>query len=206
MQPTNPYQQRGSFSKPDPVIPKQQAKPQPAEEVEATENAAPESTTQNTTVSEEDSIKKAIEDREKQIKNYIAEISKDLGVEMNNEDIRNYILKGRISKEVVLVTGIMKGTLQTLRIEDLQSIDERMAVIRDQSKFTPKGLENEEAIIVLSYSWTHADGKSLGENPESREAKIRKMGSLFVERASSARVSFDTLVRLVMQERGLVKK
>jgi hypothetical protein len=205
MQPTNPYQPRGSFTKPDPVAPKAQAKAQ-AEEEKDTPAASEEVAAKPLSSADEDAVKKALEEREKQIKGYIAEISKDLGITLDNDDIKNYILKGKISKEVILVTGVMKGTLQTLRIEDLQNIDLRMASIRDESKFTPKGLENEEAIIVLSYAWTHADGKSLGETPESRESKIRKMGSLFVERASSARVSFDTLVRLVMQERGLVKK
>lgn len=206
MQPSNPQHPRGSFTKPEPP---KQVKPQitPAEEIK--ENLQPEENVNEAIAQAADDVlakPPTLEEKANKLKEWIEEISEELQVKLNDEDIRNYILKGRMSKEIALVPGLMRGTLQTLRIEDLQNIDARMASIRDSSKFTVKGIENEEAIIALAHAWTHADGKPLGDSPASREEKIRKMGSLFVERASNARVNFDALVRFVMQERGLIKK
>jgi hypothetical protein len=155
---------------------------------------------------ETDETAKAVTDRAAQIKLWRDEIEKDLDVRLTEENLKTYLFKGQLVLEVNLVPGIMKGVLQTLRIVDLQEVDERMAAIRDQAKFTAKGLENEEAIIALSYAWTHVDGRPLGATPEEREERIRKMGTLFIERASSARIQMDTLVRLALQEKGLLKK
>lgn len=206
MQPSNPLNTKvGSFSRP-PERPPVTPAPQPSVEapkeplnLQQAETAMAEQT------QEERDIQDAAE-REKAVKRIIESINKELEISLSTEDLKNYILKGRISKEVCIVNGVVKGTLQSLKIDDLQAIDIRMAQVRDKGQYTVKGLENEEAIIALSYAWTHADGKPLGDTPDKRETVIRKMGSLFIERASNARVSFDTLIRLAMQERGLVKK
>ena len=207
MQPSNP-QPRGSFSKPPELLKNIEAHDATRKPIKPTEQAAPaEEEKESVAATAEPTTQVDPEaERSKRIKEYKTQMEKDLDVTISDEDIKNYILKGRIAKEVSLVNGIMKGTMQTLRIEDLQEIDARMADIRENSKLTSKGIENEEAIIALSYAWTHADGKDLGKTAQDREAKIRKMGSLFIERASGARVSFDTLIRLVMQERDLLKK
>ena len=120
--------------------------------------------------------------------------------------MQTYLFKCVLAKEVTIIPGKMKGTFTTLRIKDIQEIDSRMATIRDSAKNTQQGLSNEESILALSYAWTHAAGRPLGTSPADREAKIRDMGSLFIESASTARVRFDTLLRISMNDPGIVKK
>lgn len=208
MNPSNPMQPRGSFGKPAELvknIEKHEATRQPIN----TPDASKESQSNESAASSQ--AEKPVEKNPEAeiantIKKYIDDISKELNIKMSEDDLRNYILKGKLTKEVTIIPGLIMGTFQTLRISDLQDIDKRMAQVRDASDLTSKGIENEEALIALSFAWTHADGKALGASPEDREKKIRQMGALFIEKASTARINYDTLVRLSMQERGLVKK
>lgn len=194
MQPTNPISaQRGSFARPD--VPK----PQPVPESVPVE-AAPEVVADNS----EKPVVKA-DDMKTKIKAWMKELSEVLNAEVTDKDLREYILKGRVSKEVSIGAGF-KGTFQTLRIDELQEIDEKMAAARDKSNLTAKGIENEEAIHALAYSWTHVDGRPLGQTPDDRALKIRKMGSIFVEKASTARVNLDSLIRFSLQEHDVIKK
>lgn len=221
MKPRDPMQTRGSFSKPPEFVrnaeqheverfQNQQRQGAPGNDSESTpaptaEPAVVSVTAQPTSAPAADAPEER-QDRTAQIKAWKEEIEKDLDVTLTEENLKNYLFKGQMSLDVSLVPGIMRGAVQTLRIDDLQEIDARMAEVRDQAKFTSKGLENEEAIIALSYAWTHADGKPLGTTPAERETRIRKMGTLFIERASSARIQVDTLIRLALQEKGLLKK
>lgn len=212
MQPTNPMQPRGSFSKPADLTKK-------IEQHEATRGPVPQAATPPPTAAEapaetapvaqktpeqleEEAVAAAKEKRTRWIK----EIEEELGIELSDADIRNYIFRGQISKDIEVVKGMMTVKLKTLRGEELQEIDSRMAKIRDDGKHTARGLENEEAMVTLSYAWTHADGKELGLTPADREPKIRKMGAMFLERTANARQALDTLLRLVLQDRDAVKK
>jgi hypothetical protein len=201
MQASSPQQPRGSFARPpEPKRAPEQQEPVPAvKTADAADTSAP-------ATSEEDRIQKELDERQKQITKFREEIEQELEFNLNSQDIKDYLFKGRLSKEMVLVPNLMKGVITTLKAADLQEIDLRMSQIKNEAKFTSSGLENENAIVTLSYAWTHADGKSLGADSDEREKRIRQMGALFVERAARARMNFDTLLRLMMQEKDILKK
>lgn len=209
MQPSNPLQPRGSFSKPQNL-----AKAIEQAEAEMKSPAAAEAKDEPVKLEEKPSgelteaQKKEAEEKERLAR--VAQVRKDIQTDLEcsitDEDVKHYLFKGSISKELSIVPKLMKGTFKTLKIEDLQKVDSRMAKIRDQAGFTNQGLANEESIIALSYSWTHADGKPLGDTAEAREEKIRKMGALFVQAASTVRIRFDTLIQIAMNEGGILKK
>jgi len=207
MQPTNPLQPRGSFVKPQ-NLSKAIAQAEAAPPTPTPPESAPPVVNEATPVEKtsEEKVADAQAERRAQLAAYKTELEAEIGVEITEEDIKRYLFKGALSKVIEIVPGLMKGSFQTLSIGDLQKIDVRMAKIRDEAEHTPRGLENEEAVIALSYAWTHAEDRPLGDDATSREKKIRLMGSLFIERASSARVKFDTLLKIVMGERGLLKK
>lgn len=206
MQPSNPMQPRGSFAKP-PQLAKS------IEEHEVKRGMQEDSPKEDPTVKAGDAAETAEQVAEREASDLRAktlqwrkEIETSLNIEVTEANIRDYVFKGTLSKEVTIVPGILKGTLRTITGAELQAIDEKMAKVRDLGKFTPKGLENEEAIFTLSCSWTHADGRELGKTPEDREVKIRQMGMLVLEQASTARTNFDTLIRLIIRDQQLLKK
>jgi hypothetical protein len=205
MQPTNPNQIRGSFSKPASMtkaIAEHEATrntPDPQPTPEEKPKDKPEEEKQ---ISPEDLVaaerKKGVEDFKKMCK-------EDLDLEITDEDLRTYLFKGALSKEV-RINKLMKGTFRSLRTNDLQEIDQYMAKKRSEGKYTVQGLNNEEAVINLAYAWTHVDGKILGSDHEEREKKIRQMGSTFVGAASDARINFETLIKIALHSIDSVKK
>lgn len=211
MQPTNPLQPRGSFTKPQTLtkaINQAEASKsvQPMTQQESPETPKTETSPELEQASSEDQIAKEDRERAENLAQIKKDIEKDLEASITDEDLKTYLFKGVLSKEIAIVKGMLKGVFRTSRINELQELDIKMAKIRDEAKHTPQGLANEEAIYALSYAWTHADGKPLGVTPEDREKKIRDMGSLFIERASTARVRFETLLKIAMNERGVLKK
>jgi hypothetical protein len=206
MQPTNPNQVRGSFSKPESL------KKAVAEHEVATRSESPAEPKELPTSEEpkKQADSRYAEDlleseRQKGVDLFKDMCKQDLDLVIEDEDLRKYLFKGTLSKEMK-INKLMKGTFQSLRTSDLQEIDKRMAKIRSESKFTSQGISNEEAVINLAFAWTHADGKPLGENPEDREKKIRQMGSSFVASASEARINFETLIKIALHSIDSVKK
>jgi hypothetical protein len=134
----------------------------------------------------------------------------NLGIKIDEEDVRDYIFKGRVAKEVTIIPGYMKGTLQTLTTKESGTIDEQMAKVQLSMKLTPQGYDNERAIYTLSYAWTHAQNKNemrmLGTKPEEREETIRGMGGHTVDLACEANVQLNWLLKYAMREKGFLKK
>ena len=202
MQPTNPMQPRGSFVKPQAITKAVEQAESPASLQPPAQQAvqAPEAPPLENPKDTEEQARAA------QIEEIKKNIEKDLEVQLSNEDINTYLFKGVLAKEVTIIPGRMKGTFTTLRIKEIQEIDARMSEIRNEGKNTQQGWANEESIIALAYSWTHAAGRPLGLTATEREKKIRDMGALFIETASTARTRLDTLLRICMNDSATIKK
>jgi hypothetical protein len=212
MEPTG-FRAKGSFGVPSEMIKdmearrrQQEAAPPPAHpkappppvvaEAETPEPEAPEAKKAGEPSKEEQyvTLRKNLEER--------------LDTTITPEDIKEYIFKGVLSKEVTIVPGLLKGTFRTLTPTEIMEIDKREASFRDEGKYTIDGVSNQRALVTLSYSWVAAAGKPLsGQNePAVREKHIRRLGVHIVDAAVSANTDFNALVRLVLQERAFVKK
>ena len=201
MQPSIPNRPLGSFAKPpEPARQAEQAQQAPA----ATQPAPPHMP--QVPVAEEKPEVQAEKERQEKINEFKKTFEKELEVELTSDDVTTYLFKGILAKEVSIIPGKMKGVFTTLRIKEIQEIDMKMAKLRDEAKHTAQGIANEEALVTLSYAWTHASGRPLGATPDEREKKIRDMGSLFIQAASDARVKFDTLLKLALNDGATVKK
>lgn len=133
----------------------------------------------------------------------------ELEVKLTADDIRQYIFKGRLIKDVTVVAAedvSLKVTLQTNTPADMNEIDERVASFRDKGKFTPDGLSNEYALWVLAYGWVKAEGRSLGATPEERYKNISQMGGELVNQVRDAWNGLNFLLRFKLKEKSLLKK
>lgn len=137
------------------------------------------------------------------------ELEKSLDTKITEEDVKEYVFKGRLAKDIEVLPGIIRCVFQTLSAEDVQEIDRQVADIAEQNKkATPDGLENERAMLNLAYSWVSAAGKPLAANsdPAKRRATIRRMGAHLVDAAIKSLREYNLLLRLVMREKQFLKK
>ena len=129
-----------------------------------------------------------------------------LGVKITSDDVHSYIFRGRITKkDVVIVPGYLNGTYRTHVPQEIEIIDQKMAAFRDKGRFTPEGLENHKALLLLSYVWMEAGGRSLGDTPEARLKTINQMGSLVADRASATWQGLNFLISYALNEKDFVK-
>lgn len=138
-----------------------------------------------------------------------AKLEESLETKITEEDIKDYIFRGRLAKEIAVIPGIMKSVFQTLNGDEAQDIDNRVALIIDgDKKLTGPGLDNERSILNLSYSWVSAAGKPLAVNndPKKREVYIRKMGTHLLDAAAAKLGEFNLLVKLTLREKSFIKK
>lgn len=219
MQGTDPLKSRtGSFTKPEALsrsisqasVKKEAPKPDDQEQTRGdnqtpanTEKAMAEVAEEQGDLSEKTPSK---DEMSRKLREYADEIVAALDADITVDDLHNYLFKGTITKQVSIIPGLSKGTFRTLSVTQLAEIDERMADIRNQGKKTTQGLANEEALITLSYAWVSFGDKPLGRTPEQREAVIRHMGVMLIERAAQAWQDFCTLLRIRLKEEGVVKK
>lgn len=127
---------------------------------------------------------------------------------ITEDDVKDYIFKGRLTKEVNIITGVVKGTFQTLTPDEHMEIDARTAEYRENSKYTSEGVSNQSSLVRLSYLWLAANGKPLSasNDPKTREKFIRKMGTHLVDAASVKYNELDMLLKLALKEKDFVKK
>ena len=136
-------------------------------------------------------------------------LEKSLDTKIEEADIKEYIFKGRLSKEVTVVPGVMRCVFQTLTAEETMAIDSRLAELIDgPKKHTGEGIDNERTILNLCYSWVSAGGKPLAANndPAKREGYIRKMGAHTLDLAANQLKKFNLLLRIVLREKEYIKK
>lgn len=215
MEPNSNFKPRGSFGIP-PEMQKKVSEMEQQKYAREQEAANPQKTSAPTTeIAEAYTAEKQAEaEAERQEAETLTKVDRlkkaleeELGVSISEEDIRNYIFKGVLRKEIMVVRSIgIKATFQTLNTAQMQEIDKKMSVIRAGSDYTSTGIGNENSILTLSYGWLEAAGKSLGATPAEREVHIRQMAALFVEQASEAFTNYNVLVKIALQDKGLVKK
>ena len=148
------------------------------------------------------------EGRQVQIKKLREELEKALGIEITAEDLKEYVFKGRLSKEIELVPDVLKAVFQTLTPDEFMEIDIKTAELRAGNQHTSDGIANSVAILNLSYAWTHANGRMLSpkNEPKKRESYIVKMGAHVVDIASVKLNEFNTLIRVILQDKTFTKK
>jgi hypothetical protein len=141
-----------------------------------------------------------------------AKVRKDLEEELETTiteaDIKDYIFKGRLTKEVTIFPGHLRATFQTLDAVEFMEVDKRKATYVADTTFTSDGVANHQAIITLSYAWVAANGKPLAANGEAekREKFIRRMGAITIDAASTKFRELNTLINLALNEKKFVKK
>lgn len=142
---------------------------------------------------------------------------KRLEVTITPKDVRDYIFRGRLIKDnIVVIPGYMKARFQSLNPEELEQVDNKMSEFRDKGKFTQQGLDNENAIQVLSYGWLASteigdDGKDKPSKPmgatwEDRYGTVKKVQALAVQEVIEAWDGFQTLIKIALREKRLLKK
>lgn len=215
------FNSRGSFGIPDQL--RNQLEGKPGAQPEQKSASAPAQDTQATVqepVATAPQETKAPEDAEDQAQKDVRALrefwEKRLQVQITERDVRDYIFKGRLIKDgVEVIPGYMKASFQSLNPEELGIIDQKMATFRETTKFTADGLSNENALQVLSYGWLRSveiDGgsakapKSMGNTPEERYKTISKISALAVQEAIEAWDGFNTLLKVALKEKQLLKK
>lgn len=165
----------------------------------------------------EESDKPQEESRVKEILETKAHWESQLEVKITAQDVRDYIFQGKVEKDKVFVASLPSKEnpeeLEALRVtfrshtpEDMSAIDEKIAAFRDRGKFTQNGLDNEQALLVLSHGLIKINGSALGKTPEERYANIKKLGSHLVDLIVDSWRGFNILLRLALQEKKLLKK
>lgn len=147
-------------------------------------------------------------EREAEYVKFKVALEKELMTSVTVDDIKDYVFRGRITKEVEVIPGVMKATFQTLNPTEYLEIDKRVAAYQDEGIFTSEGLSNQRALVTLSYVWIAANGKPLsGKNePTKREDAVRKCGVDVIDSVVRAHEKFKTLVTVVMKEKSFIKK
>lgn len=138
---------------------------------------------------------------------------------ITEDDLADYVLKGSIAKKIVILPGILRAVFKTHSVADYQKIDEEMAKLRADSKFSSSGLANEESILTLSYVWTGLQQKRRSEKwtgeprpfytadqRERRAKAVREMGAMTIEAASQAWTWLNLLLRLNLEDDEVLKK
>lgn len=136
------------------------------------------------------------------------ELEEDLETTLTVEDIKEYVFRGRITKEVSAIPGVLKCTFQTLNPSEHLEIDKRVAEYQTEGAYTSEGIANQRSLVTLSYVWLAANGKPLSakNEPPKREDAVRKCGVDVVDSVAKAYQKFKTLVTVVMQEKSFIKK
>lgn len=211
MQAQNPLNKvPGSFAKPpEPVRRQQPPKDAPQHVQQPPPPVQAEAPEAKELVGAVDKAKAEDEKREIAIAKMKEQLEKSLDTKITESDLEKYIFQGSFSKDVVIVKTdklTLRGTFRTHTPTDSQQVDEDYAKVIALKKHTEEGLQNEKGLLNLSAVWTHANGKPIGKNGEDRLARMRNMGAFIVENASRANSDFQLLLKIALEEGGLLKK
>lgn len=222
MEANTTFNARGSFGVPEHLIRqpmKEESKPapetvkaSPSVEAPVAENADVVQPTQE----ESKSAAQAAKSEEKDIESLRKFWEDRLRVTITEKDVREYIFKGRLIKDgIEVIPGYMRATFQSVNAEELSQIDQRMADFREAGRYTADGLQNENALQVLSHGWLRSvevegdvskPSKSMGNTPEDRYKTISKISALAVQEAIEAWDGFNLLLKIALREKRLLKK
>lgn len=132
-----------------------------------------------------------------------------LGVKVTEEDLTEYIFRGRIvKKDIVAIKNRVKVAFQTLTPSEIDAVDEYMAKLRSNGDKprTIEGTTNLRTIRQLCYAWTEINGKALPKDIEKKAEAISQMGVVVVNRVVEAFRMFDLLVEMALREEEFLKK
>lgn len=126
-------------------------------------------------------------------------IRKDLGIEITENDLWNFLFKGALEKKgITIVPGMMYATFKTVTMKQTLEVDEKLSEYLEK-KLMESSFRNVQTVLMLSQGVielgkTAEALKSLGDSAEVREAALEKMPSLLVEKLSKKWNSFVYLL------------
>lgn len=187
--------QSGSFVTPEQLA-KMSVKSVPVEETPVAESVQTEPVQEKPEVdatAEFKRVKKANEDA--------------LGITITEDDVNNYIFRGRIvKKDVQAIRNKVIVTFQSLTPKELEAVDQTVSAVKDSSRHTLEGINNLRTIEQLSYAWLEINGKPLPKEHEKRKEAITHMGTHVVNRVVEAYRGFDILLEMSLREEEFLKK
>ncbi len=154
-------------------------------------------------------VKAPATDKEAEFKEAKAKNEEALGIKISEEDISEYIFRGRLlKKDIIAIKGRLKVTFQTLTPTEVDSVDEYVAGLREDEKLkrTHEGINNLKTIRQLCYAWLEIGGKPLPKDIEAKAKAIQQMGTVVVNRVVEAYRTFDVLVEMTLREEEFLKK
>lgn len=213
MQHQNPLNKvPGSFVKPpEPQRRPPQPKPEPQQVAPQHPQQPPaQAAAENLEITNDVGPSKAEEEkREVAIAKIKEQLEKSLDAKITEADLEKYIFQGSFSKDVLIIKTeklTLRGTFRTHTPSDSLQVDEDYAKVIANKKHTEEGLQNEKGLLTLSTVWTHANGKPIGKDAADRLSRMRNMGAFIVENASRANSDFQLLLKIALEEGGLLKK
>ena len=136
-----------------------------------------------------------------------ADNEKAIGVVITEEDINDYIFRGRIiKKDVQAIKGKVSVTFQSLTPKELEAVDKFVAAVSSTSQHTAEGVANLRTIEQLCYAWLEINGKQLPKDTEKKKEAINNMGTHVINRVVDAFRCFDVLIAMNLREEEFLKK
>lgn len=136
-----------------------------------------------------------------------AENEKAIGTTITEEDINDYIFRGRIlKKDIQAIKNKVTVTFQSLTPKELESVDQFVAKVKDTGKYTNEGIANLRTIEQLSYAWLEINGRALPKEIEKKKEAINQMGTHIINRVVDSFRCFDVLIELTLREDEFLKK
>jgi actin-related protein len=209
MEATKPFEAKGSFGIPEPMKRQMERRPVPAT---ALPPKMPEQPAQPKETEEE---KKEDSDQQRILADKKL-LEEQFEIKISASDLRDYIFNGRLVKKDIFITSVPKDdntwedfkvVFQSQTPTDVSTINRKLAEFRDdKERFTPEGLENERALLVLSMGLLEINGKQIGATSEDRYKNISKMGTRLVDLIVEGWKGFNALINFSLLEKKLLKK
>ncbi len=133
------------------------------------------------------------------------DVSKALGLELNEEDLSQYLFKGYLVKEIEIIKGHTVLFKTLLPVEVSEAEEKLVNIFRDKTP-TDAQWVNTNAQISLSYGWIKFDGTSLGKTPDERYEHIGKsIGVHLMDAASKKWNLFNRAISNLLADPDAIK-
>jgi hypothetical protein len=110
-----------------------------------------------------------------------------LGIKITEEDIDEYLFKGYITKEIVVIPNKFVITLRSLSSKDLTEINLKFENAIHRETEEKKILMSERAnhyrsLLLLSHALRAVNGENIGNNPDARFEYLSNLGQVLFNR------------------------